>query len=108
MSQDKNIYTEATTDYLTRVQNRTGTLGESTMVLLQQFVDGEDDYDTAKGKVQQLSDEITVATPGAKMDFILGRTGPLITQVQASVLSFMTDNNNANIDLVVNILNQVV
>ena len=108
MAQDKNMFNESTSDYLTRIQNRTGTLGESTMVLLQKLMDDGDDYATAKGKVQSLSDEISAGTPSAKMDFTFGSIQPLKDQVNASALSFMTANNGANKTIVIDILDQAV
>jgi len=103
MPESSNIQDESTSDFLIRTNNRTATLGNSTMVLLQSFITDGDDYFTAKSKVQQLSQEITSNQPGAKTDFILGDTLSLINTVQASILTFMTQ---AKKDVVINILNQ--
>ena len=100
------IYGDSTDGYLERNLSRQGTLGQSTMKLLESFMSVEgDDYDTAKQKVQELSNEISTGTPSAKMDFILGSIQPLIDQVNASVLVHMTA---AKKTLVIDILNKAV
>jgi len=102
MGEVKLMQDDATVDYLIRTDNRTATLGKSTMELLKSFMEDGDDYATAKAKVQALSQEITTNQPGAKIDYILGDTSLLIATVQASVLVYMVQ---AKKDIVINILN---
>jgi len=100
--QPTEIFSEMVQDFGIRsLNNRFGTLGLSTMTLLQSFIDEGDDYATAKLKTQELSKEITSISGGAKMDYILGDCALLIATVQASTLPQMTQ---AKKDLVNNIL----
>ena len=101
MSESIILQDEATVDYLTRTDNRTATLGQSTMELLKAFMTDGDDYETAKAKVQALSQEITASEPGAKLDYILGDSALLIATVDASLI---IDQDKQ--DIVIAILNQ--
>jgi len=100
--EDLILQDEETLDYLTRTDNRTATLGASTMALLKSFIEDGDDYTTAKGKVKELSQEISANSPASKMDYILGDAAELVATVQASVLVHMSQ---AKKDIVINILN---
>jgi len=102
MSEVKQVTDEATEDYKVRSNNRKGTRAKATMALLAAFMGDGDDYDTAKGKVKALSQEITTNRPGAKGDYDDGDTDLLKTAVQESILVEMTQ---AKKDIVLNILN---
>lgn len=89
--ESKQINDISTEDYITRVNNRIGTFGKSTMGLLVSFMTDGDDYDTAKQKVTDLSDEIAAIGTSAVAMYWAGNTQPLIDAVNASLLLHMTD-----------------
>ena len=89
MAESRELQDGGTEDYLVRYHNRLATIGRATMALVTHFITGGDDLDTSRGKVKQLSQEISGAKPGAKTDYMLGDTQDLIDRVNASALSFM-------------------
>lgn len=106
MAQAKEIQDEDTSDYLTRINNRLGTMSKATMVLLNSFLDDGDSYSVAKGKVKDVSASARASHPTAKIDFFLGEPEFLIAAIEdvdESQHSFMTQEKK---DLVTDILKQ--
>jgi len=89
MAESKDLQDELTSDYMIRVYNRTAMLGKSTMELLKHLITLETDpdpnvnYEAAKAKVKQLSQEITASKPAAKFDYTLGDTDDLINYIDS-------------------------
>jgi len=90
MPEIKLLQDESTSDYLIRCENRKATLGKSTVSLIGYLMGLGDDYPAAKQKVVDLGNEIRTSDPGAKYDYELGNTQPLIDIVNSSTLPFMT------------------
>lgn len=109
MAQSTQIQDEDTSDYLTRTNNRLGTMSRATMALLNSFLnDDSDSYAVAKGKVKDVSASARASHPTAKIDFMLGEPEFLIAAIKAvdeSQHSFMTE---AKKKLVTDILKQSV
>ncbi|NIQ14803.1 MAG: hypothetical protein GTO02_10510 [Candidatus Dadabacteria bacterium] len=88
--QRKNIHSEQTNDYMNRsLVNRFGTFCKATMNGVGYFMSLGDTQADAEDKMRQLSSELRANDAGAKFDYVLGDTQPLIDAINASILPFM-------------------
>lgn len=79
----KEIYDDSTLDYITRCNNRLGTMAKATMALLNSYMEIEkDSYLVAKAKVKDVSKAIKESNPTAKFDFMLGEPEFLIEAIE--------------------------
>jgi len=88
--QVKKLQNDMTRDYITRsLDNRFGTFSKATIEAIAYFMSLGDTEEQAHDKMKQLSAELRATNPGAKFDYVLGDTQPLIDAINASILPFM-------------------
>jgi len=75
--------------YFIRIMSRIKKFAEANMMLRQHFMDLGDGKPVAQTKISELGEEITAATPGAKLDYWIGIKQPLKDQINASNLAHM-------------------
>lgn len=81
---------ELTADLANRFLGRLKTILSSTTGMIVYFMMNGDDEETAKDKMKQISTQIRLADGGAKFDYCLGDTQPLLDAVdQITELPFL-------------------
>lgn len=77
------IQDKDTDDYVTRINNRMGTIAKSTTQLRSAYISDGDSYEVAKAKVADVSVYVLANSVEAKSEFMFGNTSVLIDVINA-------------------------